>query len=153
MCRDRLAGVGKRALHALDLLFPKTVGQDPAARPSPGWSQRRENRARLKAELLRDLWEEETPEMEAHTEVKLIIDPEVWEVLEQRRILAEDLQKVIMHAEQGGEKLIHPGTGNTLASFKPYNVTFWVEYSSGTDGFVVHNAYVHRMVPKAGGRP
>ncbi len=152
VCRDRLAKVGKRALHALDLFFPLAGEDDPAARPSPGWSQRRENRARLKAGLLRDLWNEEAPAMEAHRQLKLIIAPEVAELLEQRRILTEDLQKVIARAEADGQKLRHPETGHFLASFQPYKAIFWVEYTPEDDGFRVHNAYAHRMRVKGGGR-
>lgn len=153
VCRDRLAAVGKRALHALDLYFPEPGSDDPAARPSPGWSERRENRARLKDELLRDLWKEEPPAMEAHREIALLITPEVAGLLEQRRILIDDLQRVIHHAEHSGDKLTHPDTGHFLASFRPYKATFWVEYSPAQDGFQVHNAYSHRMTIKAGGRP
>ena len=152
VCRDRLAQVGKRALHALDLFFPVPGEADPAARPSPGWSQRRENRARLRTELARDLWGEEEPAMEAHREVKLIIGPEVAALLEERRILIEDLQKVIYEAEQKGNKLCHPQTGHFLAAFRPYKAMFWVEYTPEDDGYRVHNAYAHRMRVKGGGQ-
>jgi glutamate synthase (NADPH/NADH) small chain len=149
VCRDRLAANGKRALHGLDLLFPDVADNDPAARPNPGWSQRRENRARLKAELLRDLWQEEVPEMEeAHRKLKLITTPQVDELLEKRRILIEDLQKVVYQAEQSDDKLTHPETGHFLASFQPYKAVFWVEYSPAPEGFQVHNAYSHRMTVK-----
>jgi len=149
VCRDRLAANGKRALHGLDLLFPDEESEDPAARPNPGWSQRRENRARLKAEVLRDLWQEEVPEMEeAHRKLKLITTPQVAELLEKRRILIEDLQKVIFQAEQSGKRLTHPEAGHFLASFQPYKAVFWVEYSPAPEGFQVHNAYSHRMTVK-----
>ena len=151
-CRDRLAAVGKRALHALDLYFPEPGTNDPAARPSPGWSQRRENRARLRDELLRDFWKEDPPAMAAHREIKLLMAPEVAELLEQRRVLTEDVQMVIHHAEHSGDKLTHPDTGHFLASFRPHKATFWVEYSPAPEGFQVHNAYSHRMTIKAGGR-
>ena len=76
VCRDRLAAAGKRALHALDVMFPDGGTQDPAARPNPGWSQRRENRARLKAELLRELWGEKPAAREEHRMTKLFMsDP------------------------------------------------------------------------------
>jgi len=126
---------------------------DPAARPSPGWSQRRENRARLRDQLLREMWGEETPAMEAHRQIKLLIDPEVAALLERRRILTEDLQKVIHEAEHGAPKLCHPDTGHFLASFQPYKAVFWVEYAPEGAGFRVHNAYAHRMQVKQGRRP
>ena len=67
------------------------------------------------------------------------------ERLDRRRILVEDLQLVIEHAETSGEKLFHPQSGHYKACHAPYKVTFWVEYSPATDGYVVHNAYAHRM--------
>ena len=44
--------------------------------------------------------------------------------------------------------------GHRLGSFRPRNVTFWVEYSLDEHGFVLHAAWCHRMiVPGSGGRP
>ena len=148
MCRDSLASTGKRAIHVLDLMFP---GQpDPAARPRPGWSERRENRARLKERLLADLWREEGVQMEVHEAVELHVSPEVQERLDARRILREDVQRVIEHAERTGEKLCHGGSGRYLASFRPRAATFWVEYSPEVTGFRIHNAYAHRMTAELG---
>jgi len=146
MCRDRLASAGKRVLHLLDLLFPDRQVPDPAVRKDPGWSQRQENRWRLKERLLKELWsEEEPPKRTGYGEIRLQIRPEVRRLLEERRILDEDLQRVIHHAESSGEKFRHPGTGRLKASFKPRKVTFWVEYERCAEGFVIHNAYSHRM--------
>ncbi len=152
MCRDSLAGVGKRSLHLLDLLFPGLAGEDPAGRPRPGWSRRRENRSRLRRELLRDLWGEEEAAVPGQAEIKLIMDESVAARLEERRILAEDLRAAIARAEAAGDHLVHPETGHRLASHRPHQATFWVEYSPGPEGFVVHNAYSHRMTVVGGGR-
>ncbi|MEW6265542.1 MAG: pyridine nucleotide-disulfide oxidoreductase/dicluster-binding protein [Thermodesulfobacteriota bacterium] len=54
MCRDNLATEGKRVMHLLDLFFPLEDVTDPADRPRVGWSERRENRARLKDRLLKE---------------------------------------------------------------------------------------------------
>ncbi|MBU2551881.1 MAG: 4Fe-4S dicluster domain-containing protein [Proteobacteria bacterium] len=151
MCRDSLAGTGKRVVHLLDLFFP-LAGADPAERPRIGWSERRENRARLKARLLREIWKEDFERMEAHQKIRLAIAPEVLEVLDRRRILIEDVRKVIHHAETSGDRLLHPETGRYKASFKPYQATFWVEYSLRDGGYEVHNAYAHRMEVVGGGR-
>jgi hypothetical protein len=88
--------------------------------------------------------------MEDHRKIVLHMAPEVQALLEERRILIEDLQKVIDHAETTGAKLVHPKTGHLKASFKPYKVTFWVEYSPSGDGYIVHNAYSHRMEVSGG---
>ena len=83
--------------------------------------------------------------MEDHREVKLVISPEVREVLEARAIRDEDLQKTIFQAEQNAEKFVHPETGRFLAGVRPYFVTFWVEYDITPEGYLVHSAYKHRV--------
>jgi len=144
MCRDRLAGVGKRVIHVLDLLFP-TGEEDPAARSRSGWSERQENRARLKGSVLKEIWGEGFERMEAHQKIRLTMTPEIRERLDQRRILNEDIQRVIHHAEETGDRLFHPETGRYKASYRPCKTTFWVEYTPGDQGYVIHNAYGHRM--------
>ncbi len=143
MCRDRLTAVGKRTIHVLDLLFP--TDEDPAGRARPGWSERRENRARLKEHMLERVWKEGVGTVEPWKTLELHIPEEVRERLDDRRILVEDMQRVIYHAEQTGEKLCHSESGRFLASHRPRNVTFWVEYSSRGESFEIHNAYAHRM--------
>jgi len=142
MCRDNFAARGKRVLHVLDLIFG-TGSEDPAGRKGPGYSRRHENRAKLKTELLRDLWGEQTAEKGPG--MKLIISREVSELLESRMILEEDLQQVLHRAEMTGEKISDPKTGHFIAWRRPVNVTYWVEYSCGDTGLIIHNAYSHRM--------
>jgi len=141
MCRDRFAHEGKRATHLLDYIFPNEC--DPAGRPDPGFSRRQENRGRLKARLLRELWNEQ--EASGPDPLPLAISPDARVMLEKRMILEEDIRHVIEHAEQSGEKLILPGGERLLASWRSTCVTYWVEYSADDSGFVVHNAYSHRM--------
>jgi len=141
MCRDSFARQGKRALHVLDLMFPQTES-DPAARPDPGFSWRRENRARLKRRVLAEIWSEPMPDQ---PQTPIEISPQVRELLERRMILIDDARAVIEHAEATGEKLEMVATGHLLAFYRPASVTFWVEYSVTENGFVVHNAYSHRM--------
>ena len=88
--------------------------------------------------------------MEARETIELHISPEVQERLDARRILWEDVQRVIEHAERTGEKLCHSESGRYLASFRPRAVTFWVEYSKDVDGYRIHNAYAHRMTAEVG---
>ena len=152
-CRDNLAASGKRAVHILDLIFPDAATSDPGARKRPGWSLGQENRIRLKDELLNELWQESFRKMDDHEKMVLNISPEVQQILEDRRILIPDIQKVIHHAESTGETLFHPVTGHTMAAFKPYKATFWVEYSLSGSGFTLHNAYSHRMEVAGKGQP
>ncbi len=144
MCRDNLAAYGRPVAHLLDYLFPPT-DQDPLARTNPGFSRRHENRARLKADLLADLWEETAADRPPHTAIKLQLSQDVEDLLNSRLILSEDLQKVIQYAESSGKYLSNPNNKRRLAKFKPVRVTYWVEYEPIAEGYLVHNGYSHRM--------
>lgn len=144
MCRDNMAAEGRPVAHLLDYLFP-AGDQDPLARVNPGFSQRHENRARLKNELLAGLWQEQTVLRPAHTEVRLQVSPELADVLNSRLVLIEDVQQVIHHAENTGKYLFNPANRRRLAKYRPVRVTYWVEYEPTADGYLVHNGYSHRM--------
>ena len=151
MCRDSLAAVGKRVIHILDLFFPVN-DTDPATAPRITWSESQENRARLKARFLNEIWGEDIERMEQHQKIRLKMDAKVRELLDRRRILDEDVQKVIHHAQETGDRLFHPETGRYKASFNPYKTTFWIEYTPVGDGYEIHNAYAHRMEVVGGGQ-
>jgi hypothetical protein len=142
MCRDRFAHEGKRAVHILDLVFTSGVA-DPAGRPDPGFSRRRDNRARLKERLLRDLWGEKETPMESPC--NLIFPDEIRHLLEKRMILEQDIRRVIDYAEQSGDRIQDQSTGRSVASFRSACVTYWVEYSMEHGGYLVHDAWSHRM--------
>lgn len=145
MCRDRFASLGKPTRHLLDLIF-RADDREVASNRGPDYSQRRENRARLKRSLLGELWNESAGMTEAsYQTVTLHISNQVREVMEKRMILVEDVQQVIQWAEKSGRQLVHRETGNLLAHYRPGTVTYWVEYSPGEDGYTVHNTYSHRM--------
>ncbi len=91
--------------------------------------------------------------MNAYEQIRLHIPEEVERLMEDRRILREDLQKAIHHAETTGEKFINPSSGRSLTSLRPDRVTYWVEYSQSGAEYQVHSAYSHRMEMKRGGRP
>jgi hypothetical protein len=145
MCRDFFAAHEKRCLHLLDLVF----GEDwdsQAARRGPGFSQRHENRARLKHKLLKEVWGEDMAEAQAYESIRLTLSDEMQQRLEDRLILIEDLQRVIAYAERTGQKLLQATNGHLLAHYRPAQVTYWVEYAPQGDGFVIFNAYSHRML-------
>jgi Fe-S oxidoreductase len=154
MCRDRLAAEGKRVWHVLDFVFP---GPDvePSAK-GPGFSERHERRARLKAALLRDVWGETAvepgEESGCATPPDMAFAPGVLELLEERRILLEDVQAVVARAERTGRKLLDKASGRFLAYYRPRRVTYWVEYALRDGLTTVTRAWSHRMeVPGAAG--
>jgi hypothetical protein len=145
MCRDFFAQRGKRTLHVFDYIFGAT-DTDLAVLPAAGFSQRRENRARLKEKMLKELWSETMPDQEAFESIRLILPDEVLKQVEERLILVEDIQKVIDHAERTGKRMFNSSTNHYLAYNKPASVTYWVEYTPQENGsFLIHKAYSHRM--------
>ena len=145
MCRDHFAAAGKRTTHLIDLIFPNELRDDPAGRPATGWSLRHENRARLKEALLKEVWGEGTGTLAEYERIRVEIPPAVLERLEARRILVADVQRVIEYAERTGNRLRSEENGLRRAYHRPHRVTFWVDYRPHGDGFVVENAYCHRM--------
>lgn len=144
MCRDFFARRGKPTLHIMDLIFAS--GQaELANRPGPGFSQRHENRARLKTKILKDIWSETMPEQPAFESIRLILPEAVQQQIEDRFILTEDIQKVLEYAERTGKRLVNPSNGHFLASYKPASVTYWVEYTPQDGAFLIHKTYSHRM--------
>jgi len=146
MCRDNLAAWGKRTAHLIELIFPNVEGADPAARGWISWSERRSNRIRVKGEIFREFDEKRGGPTEEHDGIRLVMSAQVSRQIDDRRILEEDVRKVIFHAEKTGMRMQSKESGNYLAYLQPENVTFWVEYTpDGDDGFSVLNAYCHRM--------
>lgn len=150
MCRDFFARRGKRTLHLLDLIYgaPEI---DHSASPPVGFSQRHENRARLKAKLLNELWSETMPDQQDFETIRLILPEPVQQMIEDRLILVEDIKKVIEYAERTGKRMYNASTGRYLAYYRPISVTYWVEYTPQEDSFLIHKAYSHRMEIGLGG--
>ncbi|TYO94598.1 pyridine nucleotide-disulfide oxidoreductase/dicluster-binding protein [Desulfallas thermosapovorans] len=145
MCRDNFAAGGKKTYHLLDFIYGEADAASPLTR-GPGYSQRRENRARLKSKLLKNVWGDNVAKPEnSYEAIKLVIPGQVSEIMDERLILKEDIQKVIEHAEKTGKKIFNRNSGHILACFRPVSVTYWVEYTRQGDDFYVHNVYSHRM--------
>lgn len=147
MCRDRMRARERPSLHLLDLLFPETTPDEAAQRQAPGLSDRQENRRRFRRDLLTKKWGETPLEDKLMDDIIIHITDELAPKLEKRRILRSDIKKVLLEAREHGPLFSQPSTGRHLASLRPRQVTYWVEYSPRDDGsFEVHDAYCHRMV-------
>jgi Fe-S oxidoreductase len=149
MCRDRLAAGGKEAWHLLDLLFPD-LAEPSGGRSGPGLSARRANRAALRRRLLHDYRGEAAARP---PEGKVRVGPELLARLEARHILLEDVEAAVAGAEASGHRFKNLENGHWLGSWRPRQVTFWVEYTPEGEGFALHDAWCHRMaVPGSGGQ-
>lgn len=144
MCRDLFAAEGKTTLHLLDLLYAKDLDV-LATRKSPDYSQRHENRMRVKKKMMKLMAGKDFGIMEDYEKINLLINEQLRASMEDRLILIEDIQKVIDHAEKSGESFINQQTGHFLVYHKPNLITYWVEYTKQEDVFIIHDAYSHRM--------
>jgi heterodisulfide reductase subunit B len=137
-CRDTFARAGKETMHILDLVF----GLEQRSQPTV--SERRENRLRLKAMLLKE-YENEDFNMEMK-ESKLTISSGLREKLDTGMILESDILTLIETCEQSGNKILDPEKGSFTGHLQIGNMTFWAEYRVLDDGrYELINSYSHRM--------
>ena len=148
MCREQLARTGKPVMHILDLLFPDAAHE--ASEPPAGISARRMNRRRLKSGILARCGLEGL-ERQPWEDVRITMQDSVAAMLDERRILLDDVRQVLFRASNGGRTLRHGTDGRRIAAAELGEVTFWVEYLEGEEGFEVLKAWSHRM-RSAGGR-
>lgn len=143
-CRDIFAGAGKPAYHLLDLIFGLNRREDREAayRKAPTVSDSRLNRQTLKQTLLHDFFKEEVSMPKS--KLKLRLSPETAEKLNRDLILLEDIETVIRHCEASGEKAMDE-SGLFFGHLQIGHMTFWAEYRVTEDGFLLENAYCHRM--------
>ncbi|MPM39572.1 hypothetical protein SDC9_86206 [bioreactor metagenome] len=145
MCKDLFVGGRKRTYHILDLLFAEDL-ERAGSRKMPNLSQRQQNRAELKRRLLRKLWGEELDVEQKHENLPgLVIPPEVWESMEKRYILLEEVKQVISHAQKTGERFFNPESACYSASLRIGEVTYWVRYREEDGSIQVVSVYSHRM--------
>lgn len=141
MCRDQLAKTGKPVLHLLDLLFPD-LAQDGTL-PAVGISARRMQRRSLKNKVLARYNEPGRPR-EPWEEIALLLSAEVASLLEERRILEDDVRRAIYLAKQSGRGFRH-ADGRCMAVAELGEVTFWVEYREVDGVAEILTAWSHRM--------
>ncbi|NCD25350.1 MAG: hypothetical protein EOL86_07140 [Deltaproteobacteria bacterium] len=148
MCREQLAKTGKPVLHILDLLFPETA-HDASEAPA-GISARRMNRRKLKNMILSRFGHDEMPRQQWES-VGLVVAEPVAAMLEERRIMLDDLRQVLHQATRDGRWFRHGSDGRKIASAELGEVTFWAEVREDNGAFEVLRAWSHRM-RIAGGR-
>ncbi|GAB1410586.1 FAD-dependent oxidoreductase [Desulfovibrionales bacterium] len=141
MCREQLARTGKPVLHILDLLLPDLAHE--ATEAPAGISSRRMNRRKLKNTVLERLHQPGMPRL-AWEDIVLELTPEVRAMLEERRILEDDVRQVIHQSRQNKRCFVH-ADGRRIASAELGEVTFWVEYTEKDGACVVQTVWSHRM--------
>ncbi|MEL7567382.1 MAG: pyridine nucleotide-disulfide oxidoreductase/dicluster-binding protein [Dehalobacterium sp.] len=143
-CTDYFKNKGKHAWHLLDIVYGNAAGGSPDR--SIGYSQRQENKAKLKEKMLNDFWGETMDKKrEGFEQIKLVLSDNLLHMMDERLILKEDIQRVLYFAEEAKLIVYNPVTGHYTAHFKPHLVTYWVEYTKEDDQYVIHKTYSHRL--------
>lgn len=142
MCRDLFASQDKRTLHLLDLIFGDNL-DELSQKKGPRLWERRINRSITKARLQKMLGDE--MENINNSGYNIILTEDIKNLMEDRWILLQDVEKVIENAEETGEKFKNPENGKYLARKRLDNVTYWVEYKKKDDVYLVEDVYSHRM--------
>jgi Fe-S oxidoreductase len=149
MCRDQLAKTGKPVLHLLDILF--TDQAHPAAKPPASISARRANRRMLKAKVLARYSPAELHDRQPWQDLTLALAEPVIALLEERRILEDDIRRVLFQSNERGAYFVHGADGRRIASARLGEVTFWVEYRQVEETYHIDRCWSHRMVIGDGG--
>jgi hypothetical protein len=134
-CRDLFLHEGKDSRHILDILFP-----GESAHALPTLSERRQNRAALKAALTG----QSAPLREPAR--RLVISREIQEKMNGLLLLDEDAEAAVRRCETDGAKVYIPSSVRFAGYAESPNLTVWVEYEvcPGSET-VLHNIYSHRM--------
>lgn len=144
MCRDLFVLNGKKSHHILDIIFGNDKNEISDMNV-PTLSERRANRLRMKKYMLETLWGEKMEINNEHDDIKIILDQNLRDKMEEQLILDSDIKAVIYNAEKNKNSFYNPNNGHILAFNRVINITFWVEYEKTEEGYKIINAYSHRM--------
>lgn len=147
MCKERLTSGGKPSWHILDLLYGDIEDQEKSTdKGRISFSQRHENRIKLKAKIMENVFGEQMDrEIQDYEKIVIRYADGVFDTVDDRLILTSDIQKVLLNAEQTGETIYNPKTGRYTASLQPGLITYWVEYTKDDTSYIIHKAYSHRL--------
>ncbi len=146
MCHDRFAAETE-SWHLFDILPPTASEGGRLETFAPGLSARRAGRAALKEAALAEFLGRKSDAKHDEQPVLLRIPEDVLAAMERRYILRQDVVTAVAGIEKSGAKFINRENGHILGSWRPRNVTFWVEYTADDDGgFTLVKAWCHRMV-------
>lgn len=147
MCKERLTSGGKPSWHILDLIYGDIEKDKKSTEQGRiSFSQRHENRIKLKSKLTEEIFGEKMDrERQDYEKIVIRYAEGVFETVDDRLILTSDIQKVLLNAEKTGETVYNPKTRHYTARLQPGVITYWVEYTKDDTSYVIHKAYSHRL--------
>jgi hypothetical protein len=140
-CRDVFAGVGKKAVHALELF----EGCGRKSENAPGIEARLQNRRRTKGDIMKEFFPGRyAPDEEKPGGPILYLEAGLEEKLDRERIFLADIAAVIKSCEESRRRLL-TAEGHYVGHAEAGYMTYWVEYMPEDGGYRIFNAYGHRM--------
>ena len=136
-CRDRFASAGRESKHILELVYGTDAGT------FHGITEKRYNRLTLKKKLMKKYLNEDMEEMNPGFTVEYT--PEAEKIMEDRMILHSDITAVMQSLRESGNAVLDSESGHRITSCRLGNVTFWAVYDETETGYIIYNAYSHRM--------
>lgn len=138
-CMEVFRAGGKKAAHVLDY----ALGLE--SEPTHTLDEKRKNRLAVKAQLLREYWDEEAVFMSnVWDELKLAFSDEAIETMENSLIPADVVREIIWRSEQNGDGFENEA-GEVLCRMAGAYLTYWVCYKREGESFLVLHVYAHRM--------
>ena len=139
-CRESFTEKGKECRHILEALFGVESRRDPVTK-----TDRRQNRRRLKADMLKEFWGEAEGGGYSPYD-RLAIHGDLREKMSRNYIVADDILKAIQEAEESGRVIYHPDTHVRIAHLRVGGRTYWSKYIKDADGgYELVGAYSHRL--------
>jgi Fe-S oxidoreductase len=140
-CREVFVSRGKTCVHVLDVAFGLEAGRPPSLQ------EKRENRLRVKKELMKEYWGMDfSPEAHEWDDLNLTIAPALLESMNQKLITAADVKEAIWRAESAGDAFYNEKDGMRICSMVKPVITYWVQYKeAGPKAYEIFSAYYHRM--------
>ncbi|MDO4581864.1 MAG: FAD-dependent oxidoreductase [Bacillota bacterium] len=140
-CRDLLTRQGKSCVHILDLLLGLERGDGVA-----GVNERLNNREQVKRQIIERFFPERRAGLVSRQlPVSLSVSSEVAAKLDAERILIEDVAAVIAASIASGRISEDQLSGHYFGYGAAGRLTLWAEFEPQGDGYVLYNAYQHRM--------
>lgn len=140
-CTDSFRAEGKAAKHVLTAVFDLEE-----RKRAPGLEKRRRNRMELKSMFIKN---STRPRTSSEQEAQALIPSEIKEKMDRQLLLAEDVQKIIKHAQDNG---VYVKLGDKRVAHKQIGyITIWAEYHMENQTPVVDNVYSHRIMIKEAG--
>lgn len=140
-CRDAFAAKGKESAHMLELVCGLAPGRQNSP---PTLTQRRRNRERLRDTLMETFWKEAASASKP-PQFPLVIPDELRQTLSAGWMLEDDIAAAVAFCEESGRKIVDCENGCFRGHFAIGHLTYWVAYEKQGAGFLLRDAYSHRM--------